>query len=172
MPRIPIKTAACSSLQIPGVSARQAKPDDPALSVMTDFRELNPVTVSESATIDDALEHMKHAGVRSAFAIAIQGQLVVGLITAYDITGEKPMQHMLSVVSSRPEVLVRDIMQRVDDWQVVDIKDVDRAAVVDVARLFDKTHLTHISVLESANDGELRLRGLLSAARVSRLLAK
>src|SRR5579871_6148390 len=170
MPRIPIKTAVCSSLQIPGVSARQAKPDDPALCVMTDFRELNPVTVSESATIDDALEHMKHAGVRSAFAI--QGQLVVGLITAYDITGEKHMQHMLSVVSSRPEVLVRDIMQRVEDWRVVDMKDIDRAAVVDVARLFDKTHLTHIPVFESANDGEPRLRGLLSAARVNRLLAR
>ncbi len=170
MTRIPIQTATCSSLQIPGVGARQAKPDDPALSVMTDFRELNPVTVSESATIDDALEHMKHAGVRSAFAI--QGQLVVGLITAYDINGEKPMQHILSMVSSRPEVLVRDIMQRVEDWQVVDINALDRAAVADVAGLFDRTHLTHIPVLESPEHGELRLRGLLSAARVSRLLAR
>src|SRR3984957_10067694 len=83
-----------TSLQIPGVDPWQADPQDPALTVMTDFRERTSVTVSDTATIDEALEHMRHTGVRCAFAIDDQSRMVVGLITAYDIVGEKPMQYM------------------------------------------------------------------------------
>lgn len=159
----------CSHLRVPGVDPWRARPDDSALSVMTDFQELNPVVVADSVSIDDALEHMKHAGVRSAFVI--QGGVLIGLITAYDINGEKPMQHMLALASSRPEVLVRDIMQPVEEWRVVNMDALMHAKVTDVARLFDQTHLTHIPVMERTLSGELQLRGLLSAARVTRLLA-
>jgi hypothetical protein len=55
-------------LQIPGADPWHASPLDPALSVMTDFRERPSVTVSELSSIDAALEHMKRAGVRSASA--------------------------------------------------------------------------------------------------------
>lgn len=137
---------------------------------MTDFRELHPITIAETTAIDEALEHMKHAGVRSAFAT--QDQRITGLVTAYDIAGEKPVQQMLSVASSRRDVLVREIMQRIEDWQVVDFGALERTTVADVARLFDRTHLTHITVFEPGENGEPRLRGLLSAARLSRLLAR
>jgi hypothetical protein len=45
-------------LPIPGTDPWYADPCDPALSVMTDFRERTSITVSENATIDAALEHM------------------------------------------------------------------------------------------------------------------
>jgi CBS domain-containing protein len=139
---------------------------------MTDFRERASVTVSETATIDAALEHMKHNGVRCAFAIDEARRAVAGLITAYDIMSEKPMRHMQAMASPRREVLVRDIMHGVPDWLVVDIKDVEQATVASVSRLFDETRLTHIPVTETGEHGEQRLRGLLSGARVRRLLAR
>ena len=43
-------------LPIPGADPWYAEPTDPALGVMTDFRERPSVTVSENATIDAALE--------------------------------------------------------------------------------------------------------------------
>jgi CBS domain-containing protein len=158
-------------LKIPGADPWHADPKDPALSVMTDFRERASVTVSETAMIDEALEHMRHTGVRSAFAIDDQNRIVVGLITAYDITGEKPMQYMQSAAIPRREVLVRDIMQRSSELRAADIKQIERATVADVAKLFIERRLTHVPVVETSEAGEQRLRGLLSAAKVKRLLS-
>jgi CBS domain-containing protein len=160
------------TLEIPGAEPWHAKPKDPAVVVMTDFRERPSVTVSELSTIDAALEHMKHAGVRSAFATDGSARAVVGMITAYDILGEKPMRLMQAISTPRSEMLVRDIMQRIGEWKVVDIEDVERATVASVAQLFMDSDLSHVPVMETDARGEQRLRGLLSAARVKRLLTR
>jgi CBS-domain-containing membrane protein len=161
-----------TSLQIPGVEPWHADLQDPALTVMTDFRERASVTVPDTAAIDEALEHMRHTGVRCAFAIDDRRRIVVGLITAYDITGEKPMQYMQSGAIPRREVLVRDIMQEISECRVADIKQIERATVAAVSNMFAKNRLTHVPVMETSETGEQRLRGLLSAAKVKRLLSR
>jgi CBS domain-containing protein len=161
-----------TNLQIPGLEPWYADPQDPALTVMTDFRERASVVVPDTGVIDEALEHMRHAGVRCAFAIDDRWRVVVGLITAYDITGEKPMQYMQSRAIRRREVLVRDIMQEISECRVADIKQVERATVAAVSNMFAKNQLTHVPVMETSDTGEQRLRGLLSAARVRRLLSR
>lgn len=167
-----LRTITGNDLPIPGADPWRAAPDDPALSVMTDFRERASVTVAETATIDEAIEHMKHTGVRCAFAIDEARQVVVGLITSYDIMGEKPLRHMHATGSPRHAVRVRTIMQVIGEWRVLDIKDIEQATVADVSRLFDLTRLTHIPVMESGERGEPRLRGLLSGSKLRRLLAR
>lgn len=157
---------------IPGADPWFAHPSDPALGVMTDFRERASITVPENHTIDQALEHMKHTGVRCAFAVDEDQHAVSGLITAYDIMGEIPMRHMRSMRVERRRVLVRDIMQRTTDWLVADIREIEAATVADVDGLFDRTRLTHIPVVENIGNGERRLRGLLSAAKIRRLLSR
>jgi CBS domain-containing protein len=161
-----------TSVQIPGLEPWYADPQDPALTVMTDFRERASVTVPDTAAIDEALEHMRHTGVRCAFAIDERKRVVVGLITAYDITGEKPIQCAQSRTIQRREVLVRDIMQEISDCRVVDIKEIEIATVGAVSDMFAKYRLTHVPVMETSETGEQRLRGLLSAARVRRLLLR
>ena len=160
------------SLPIPGEDPWIANPGDPAVSVMTDFRERPSVTVVETASIDAALVHMKHAGVRSAFVIDHAHNKVVGLVTAYDIMSEKPMRFMQSLATPRSEVVVRDIMQPIADWRVADIKDIERATVSSVATMFEETRLTHVPVIGPGESGGRQLCGLLSAARVRRLLSR
>jgi len=172
MNSLPLTAVMTPSLQVPGVDPWNADPQDPALSVMTDFRERASVTVSETAMIDEALEHMRHAGVRSAFAVDDGNHAVVGLITAYDIISEKPLQNVLFAGTPRRKVLVFEIMQKVSDWYVVDIKRIENATVATVAEMFEKTRLTHVPVMETSQGGEQRLRGLLSAAKIKRLLLK
>jgi CBS domain-containing protein len=169
---LPLTIVMTTTLGIPGDDPWYADPQDPALSVMTDFSERSSVVVSQSATIDEALDHMKHAGVRSAFAVDERNHVVVGLITAYDIIGEKPLRNLQFASTPRRDVLVFEIMQKVPDWHVTDIKQLKRATVSTVADMFAKTGLTHVPVMETSHTGEQRLRGLLSAARVRRLLLK
>jgi CBS domain-containing protein len=172
MPKLTLNPLSATVLQIPGADRWYANPNDPALSVMTDFRERSSVTVPEAITIDAALEHMKHTGVRCAFAVDEARRQVVGLITAYDIMGEKPMRHMRLTSTVRAHVLVKDLMVRLPDWQVAHVKQVERHTVAAVAQLFDETMLTHIVVVETDDHGVQRLRGILSAAKVRRLLSK
>lgn len=171
MNSLKLTTLARNDLDIPGADPWHADPNDPALTVMTDFRERASVTVSETAAIDAALEHMKHTGVRCAFATDYARRVVVGMITAYDIMSEKPMRHLRSVDGTRAEVLVRDIMQKTAEWRVVNIRQIEHATVASVVKVFDESGLTHIAVMEGGESSVQRLRGLLSAAKVKRLLA-
>jgi CBS domain containing-hemolysin-like protein len=168
MTHLSLRSLHADSLKIPGTDPWHADPEDPATTVMTDFRERASVTVSEAATIDSALEHMKHAGVRSAFAIDVDAHVVVGLITAYDITSEKPMR---TAHTPRSQVLVRDIMQKIADWRVIEFADLEHSTVAAIVGLFEATALTHIPVTETTGQG-MTLRGLLSSARIKKLLSE
>jgi CBS-domain-containing membrane protein len=172
MPKLALSPLTATRLQIPGADRWYANPGDPALSVMTDFRERSSVTVSEALPIDAALEHMKHTGVRCAFAIDEPQRQVAGLITAYDIMGEKPMRHMQATSTARSHIRVKDLMTGLPDWQVVDVRQVERHTVAAVAKLFDESLLTHIVVTETDEQGVQRLRGILSASKVRRLLSR
>jgi len=172
MRQIPVHTLVAPSLPIPGADPWHAQASDPALSVMTDFRDRHSVTVDGASSIDAALDHMKHAGVRSALVIDAVAIRVIGLVTAYDISGEKPMSHMRLVGAKRHEVLVRDIMAPASEWQVANFEDIQRATVADVAELFEHAGLTHLPVIETHADGSPHVRGLLSAAKVKRVLVR
>lgn len=169
---LPLKILPVETLSIPGHDRWYADETDPALSVMTDFRERPSVVVAASAPIDEALEHMKHTGVRCAFVVDETSNVVVGMITAYDVSGERPMQIMLSADTPRSGIRVRDLMQPIREWRVADVRDLEGASVGDVARLFAESGRTHIAVMESMGTSEPRLRGLLSAAKVRRLLSR
>ena len=160
-----------SDLPVPGTEPWFVDPEDSAATVMTDFHERSSVVVNETAHIDAALDHMKHAGVRCAFALNDQKR-VVGLITSYDILGEAPTRHVQATAGRREQVLVRDIMQRLGSWQVADLTALSATTVGTLNKLFETTRLTHIPVVETAADGSRRLRGLLSAAKVRRLLSR
>ena len=144
--------------------------EDPARTVMTDFHESGLVTVAPTLQVDAALEVMKHAGVRSAFVLDEARTTVLGLITAYDIMGEKPIRHLQLTGGSREEVLVADIMDRAGDWQVARLADVDKATVASVLDTFARIGRTHLAVVDQAEPGQgPRLRGVFSAAKLLRL---
>jgi CBS domain-containing protein len=165
-----LKSMQSDSLPIPGFEPWYVRETDPALSVMIDFRSRSPVTVSETAHLDEALGHMKHTGVRCAFVVDEKKSAVVGMLTAYDILGEKPQQHMRFTGVNHDDVLVKDIMQKFSDWRVTDFKDIEQSTVGDVLEVFTETGATHLPVMETTESNEQRLRGLLSFAKVKRLL--
>jgi len=158
------------NLPIPGFEPWYVCETDPALSVMIDYRSRSSVTVHETAPLNQALEHMKHVGVRCAFVVDEKRKVVVGMLTAQDILGEKPQQYMRFTGISHDDVLVKDIMQKKDDWHVADIKDIERASVEDVLNVFKATGVSHLPVMETTEGNEQRLRGLLSFSKVKRLL--
>lgn len=159
------------ALAPPQTGAWQVGLDDPARSVMTDFNEHGIVSVRSDQPIDAALEHMRHAGVRSAFVLDESRSQVLGLITAYDIMGEKPLRFAQEMVMAREELLVRHLMESTVDWSVLRLDDVDRANVAAVLDAFKRCGRTHLPVVAAEAGGRWRLRGVFSSAKLLRLTA-
>jgi CBS domain-containing protein len=148
----------------------QVKLTDPATSIMTDFRESAFFTVDSDELIVDALEKMKHAGLRSAFVMDRNSEKLLGMITAYDIMGEKPLRYLQSTgLVKHTDIQVADVMEELKDMVVIDLDEVKQANVQDVLDVLQKCGRTHLPVVEAGENKEIRLRGLFSTSKVLRL---
>ena len=170
-----------SLLQTPSKPLVFADPDaspdrvtgrDPAVRVMTDLR-LGPVSVTtHDSSISEALATMKDAGVRFLFVLD-EGRKLIGSVTSYDIQGEKPLQFMQSSSGERGwrDVQVRDVMEPLASWKVLDFADLPRLTVDAVVTLLQHSGMRHLVVVENTKAGRSQVvRGIISAARVQRLL--
>ncbi len=142
--------------------------DSSALLVMTDLCKVAAVTVEPNVSIDLALEKMKSSGVRSLLVIDVQ-QEIVGLITATDIQGEKPLQFTQQVGVSHTDVLVRDIMTKRDDMEAIPVENVQDARVGDIVETLKRAGRQHALVVEGV-DGKQFIRGIFSATQIGRTL--
>lgn len=148
----------------------QVKLTDPATFVMTDFRERSFFRVAPDEQIDEVLNKMKHAGLRAAFVMDKQSDRLLGLITSYDIMGEKPLRYLQSAgFTEHKDILVSDIMENLKEMVAVEVHDVEKATVRSVLDVLQKSGRTHLPVVEKKAGEELHLRGLFSASRVLRL---
>lgn len=148
-------------------------PDHPAIAAMTDFALDCPLTVSESRHIDDALQDMIHGGVRALFVLR-EGR-VTGLITSYDIQGERPMQFLRSSACIHDtclhrDIVVGDIMTPWNRLPTLAFEDVCGARIEDVAGVFRTTDLMHLVVAEAGPGGSTTVRGLFSRTRLEKQL--
>ncbi|MHB1539810.1 MAG: CBS domain-containing protein [Steroidobacteraceae bacterium] len=142
---------------------------DPALLLMTDFRQTLPLTVSKHRPLDEALADMMRFGVRALFVV--HDDLLVGFITSYDIQGERPLQFLQQSTFTRHEdIEVGHIMTPWDALPVLEWPTVEAARVCDLLAVFERNSLTYLVVVETAADRCERVRGLFSRSHLLRQL--
>lgn len=162
----PISLPQCKGPAVPRMTLA-----DPALNVMTDFTKTAAFSIGQDGQIDHALLYMKAVGVRLLFVLDSNCR-PVGLITSFDIQGEKPMLYLQSIdcthkTCTRSDVLVRNVMIPVSHWEVIDYKDAEKVRVSDIVAAFRATGMRHLVVTEDAeNAPESVIRGIFSASRV------
>lgn len=141
--------------------------DDAAIEAMTDFMRERPITIEEHRSIDVALDDMIRFGVRALLVTRDRG--VVGLITSYDIQGERPMQLLQrSAYRTHEEILVRDIMTPWDQLSVLERQLVEYASVSDLLDVFRQTAMMHLLVVETSPSGAAYVCGLVSRTQLER----
>ena len=140
--------------------------DDPAFSVMTDLREVSAATTTPEETMGQAHAQMIRRGVRLLFVLDSSGA-VVGVITATDLLGEKPIRFMQSRGVSHAEIQVEDIMTPASMLEALPLIDVAQMRVGHIVATLKKVRRQHIMVAE---EGGRRIRGLFSASQVARQL--
>ena len=162
--------AASAAPRRPTAAKRRAAPTDPATRVMTDFTVQTPVLVAAERLIDDALRDMMVAGVRAL--LVTRGETVIGLITSYDIQGERPLQFLNdSGFTRHDEIQVGHIMTPWERVPTLEWEAVNGARVQEIAALFKaRRTTTHIVVLERTEQGGTSVRGLFSRTQLERQL--
>jgi CBS-domain-containing membrane protein len=142
--------------------------DNPAYDVMTDFRFVEPKTVKPEITIDDALEQMKQQGVRSLLVID-DNDKIVGVITARDIQGEKPIKLVQETRRSHHELLVGELMTPQSKMSVLNMISVEEAQVGHIVQTMRELKRQHTLVVEIDKENHVqRVRGMFSTSQINK----
>jgi CBS domain-containing protein len=144
--------------------------ESPAVEVMTDLRQVKVITIGPETTLETALNRMISAGVRLLLVVA-RADAVVGLITARDLSGERPVEFAARERIGRDRIRVGDIMTPHQQIEVLSMEDVDRARVGDVVETLRAAGRQHALVVERLEPGLLpAVRGIFSITRIGRQL--
>ena len=140
-----------------------------AVDVMTDSPKVAAMTIGPCASLDDANQRMIASAVRLLFVIGRDND-IVGIITATDIMGERPMTYLQQVGGKREDIFVRDIMTVQEQLDVLSMQDVNRATVGDIVETMKRVGRQHALVVEQNDDGKQIVRGLFSTKQISKQL--
>jgi CBS-domain-containing membrane protein len=143
--------------------------EDPAMSVMTDLTRVSAVVSLPGDTVNEAHRRMIQRGVRLLLVVDVHRK-VVGIVTATDVLGEKPVQVATARGISREQVLVSDVMVTQVNLEVLDLADVRAAKVGHVVATLRKAGRQHAMVVEHDGQGWQSVRGLFSATQIARQL--
>jgi CBS domain-containing protein len=146
-------------------------PGDPAILAVTDFTREHPVTIDPERQIDDALDDMIRMGVRAL--LVVRDQRIVGLITSYDIQGERPLQFLQSsTYSLHRDIRVAHIMTPWHVLTAINWETLQTMRAGDLLQVLDHSGMTHIIVVEADRLGSsCVVRALVSRARLIRQLS-
>lgn len=153
-----------------GEDPAQVRIDSPALAVMTDLRQIPAATIDLEAPLDAANRFMIRRGVR-LLLVTDDDRQVLGLITANDISGEKPVQFALERGIKRQEIRVRDIMTAREGLEVLLYSDLVQAEVGHVVATLKHSGRQHALVVDLSADGTVQaICGIFSASQIARQL--
>jgi CBS domain containing-hemolysin-like protein len=148
---------------------RRVMPEDPALEVMTDFRRVRAITVPLSVPVDYARQRMRANGVHLLLVVDDRNT-VLGLITATDIEGDKPVRLVHDRGLRRDEITVGDVMTPRERLEVIPIEAVQGARVGHVVATLQAVGRQHAVVIDRDAQGRQRVRGLFAVSQLNRQL--
>jgi len=164
---LPSRTLASGARVREPVSSAQGRLtlESPAIGFMTDFTVVPPGVIEPAATVDDANRSMMRRGIRSLIVVD-EGHRVLGIVTATDLLGERPVQAALARGVARADVLVRDVVTPSHELEVLALEDVRGAPVGRVVATLTRAGRQHGLVVEREGPSEF-VRGILSLSQIA-----
>ena len=165
----------------PGVTYRlqsqtselRVQASSPATDVMTDLSRVVAVTIATGASIDEAHQAMITHGVRALFVVD-DASVILGIVTANDILGEKPIQIAQDRGMRHVEVLVSEVMTPAGLLEAMELQDVLQVRVGDIVETLKRSGRQHALVIESgsadATPATRTVRGIFSLTQIARQL--
>ncbi|HXD40393.1 MAG TPA: CBS domain-containing protein [Ramlibacter sp.] len=143
--------------------------DSPALLVMTDLTRVSAAVALPGMTVHEANRYMIQRGVRMLLVLDEQ-ELLIGLITATDILGEKPVTLARERGVRYSDVLAMDVMTPANRLDAFEFQTVAGACVGQVVESLQRTRRHHALVTQPSAEGGTEVRGLFSLSQIARQL--
>jgi hypothetical protein len=151
----------------------------PALQVMTDLVRVTPATIRPQAPLAGANQFMITRGVRLLLVVD-DLENVLGVITATDLLGERPMLVATQRGLRRDELTVADVMADAEQVEVIALADVEGARVGHVLATLQRAGRQHALVVDhdavpparplEAPTRRAMVRGIFSISQIARQL--
>ncbi len=147
----------------------RVRSESAALDVMTDLSKVAAMTIGPCATLEAAEERMIASAVR-LLMVTDQYNCILGIITATDLRGERPMQYLKEVGGKREDIFVRDIMTPREKVEVLYMEDVKTARVGDIVETLKRVGRQHALVVDRDDNGHQSVRGIFSTKQIGKQL--
>lgn len=152
------------------VNSKSVTAGSPALDVMTDLTGVAAATISPDAPLSQATQLMVARGVRLLFVVEPDGE-ILGLITARDTMGERPIKMLQESRGKHGDLKVRDCMTKRGDIDVLPFAELQRAEVGHVVATLKHVGRQHALVVDTDPlTGEEQVRGIFSVTQIGRQL--
>jgi CBS domain-containing protein len=140
--------------------------ESPAVEVMTDLARVSPATIRPDAPLAGANRFMIARGVRLLLVVGEAHETVLGVLTAADVLGERPLLAATARGLHRDELSVADIMTPAAEVEVLELHDVQTARVGHVVETLRRAGRQHALVV----DADSMVRGIFSLSQIARQL--
>ncbi len=165
-PRITITLPLNTTVTHPDELPELVHIDDPATTVFIDFTKEHPATIKPDASIDQALEQMKHSGI-CVLLVIDEDKRLLGEIIAEDIMGDKPVRLAESTGMEHSEITVKMMMISRDKVRVLEIEHLHDACIGHIIATLHALESRYVLVLENNS-----IRGVYAAGQISRQLGR
>ena len=139
--------------------------ESPALHAMTDLARVSPATIRPQAPLAGANQFMIARGVRLLLVVD-EHDAILGVITATDILGERPMQAAIGRGLRRDDLSVADVMTPAAQVEVIGLAEVEASRVGHVLETLRRLGRQHALVADADN----MVRGIFSISQIARQL--
>ncbi len=161
--------ADASILEPPPIPVERVTMEHPALTVMTDLRQVKAIAIPPSMLVEPALQVMIYAKVRLVIVLD-HDACVTGLVSARDLMGEEPVRVAREQQLHHNQITVEQVMTSLAQIEPLHIHDVESASVGDVVRNLRDNGRQHALVIEPAEGKNYWVRGIFSVTQIGRHL--
>ncbi|RUR30141.1 CBS domain-containing protein [Vreelandella andesensis] len=147
-------------------TAKQLTPESPATSVLTDFTQVIPQSVSADTPIDEAHLKMRHGGVRLLFVID-KANRCIGVLTAKEVIGTRRINLAMQQRNlDRKEITADMIMTPWQKLSAMPIEQLNSLTIEDLVLSMERFTEQHLLITEHNLNQPLSVRGIISATDI------
>ncbi|MBV0932584.1 CBS domain-containing protein [Marinobacterium weihaiense] len=140
--------------------------DSPAESVMTDFRQVQPLTMRLTESINDANQAMRKVHVRSVI-VTDSNDDFRGILTVMDLESRKVLSQATSLGLKRDDLSIKDVMVSREQLRGVPLSALQQGSIGDLLKTLRNEGSMHMLVVDP--DAQ-EICGIISASEIARRL--
>lgn len=146
--------------------------DDPAMTTMVDFKYIKALTISPDEALDIALLAVKNSEYH-VLLVVNKEQNILGIVTAEDLLGEKPLKAIQERRIARADLTIRMVMTPQQELLAIDLENLRHAKVGHIVETL-RAHNQHYALIIKIDEKTHMhtVRGLFSSALLSKQLGQ